>query len=382
MAMQLLCTCGKQLRIADEYAGRQVKCPSCGKVQIAPKATGVTAAAPPPPAKSSGYGLALLLVLLLVAATVGGWWWLTRGKGGATGDVTDLSLIPADAQGFVSLRLADLWATPAVKQVLEDARKRDPKTPDLAAEMESVTSLRPEDVERVSFAGMNLEQRIGWGIAKTVKPYDRDTILHRLNHHRERFHDGKSYFIGVDRQANETALFFVNPTLLVFGTDDGVKAAMNFLTSPKRNAEGPLTPVLKRCDEPKYKVVLGVHPSPDATKSLQGNEAAAVISELRLGQLTVDVEKEAVIDVRVETTGEAQAKKVHATINDYLGKGKAALFFLSFKGGEQGKAAAQLSKLLGQLKLEQQGNDLAATITTDPAALAPALLMLPSLVGR
>ena len=32
------------------------------------------------------------------------------------------SRIPADAQGFVSVRLADLWAAPATRRVLEDAR--------------------------------------------------------------------------------------------------------------------------------------------------------------------------------------------------------------------------------------------------------------------
>ncbi len=42
------CSCGKQLRVPDEHAGKRVKCPACGQACAVPAAGGVRAAAPPP----------------------------------------------------------------------------------------------------------------------------------------------------------------------------------------------------------------------------------------------------------------------------------------------------------------------------------------------
>jgi phage FluMu protein Com len=36
MPITLNCTCGKMLRVADEYAGRRVKCPACNAITTAP----------------------------------------------------------------------------------------------------------------------------------------------------------------------------------------------------------------------------------------------------------------------------------------------------------------------------------------------------------
>jgi hypothetical protein len=37
MPITLSCSCGKTLRVADEYAGRRVKCPSCNAIAPAPE---------------------------------------------------------------------------------------------------------------------------------------------------------------------------------------------------------------------------------------------------------------------------------------------------------------------------------------------------------
>lgn len=36
MPITLTCACGKMLRVADEHAGRRVKCPACNAVATAP----------------------------------------------------------------------------------------------------------------------------------------------------------------------------------------------------------------------------------------------------------------------------------------------------------------------------------------------------------
>jgi hypothetical protein len=48
MPITLNCTCGKPLRVADEHAGKQVKCPACNAI--------LTAERPKEPAESAGSG--------------------------------------------------------------------------------------------------------------------------------------------------------------------------------------------------------------------------------------------------------------------------------------------------------------------------------------
>jgi phage FluMu protein Com len=37
MPITFSCTCGKTLRVADEHAGRRIKCPACNAIGTAPK---------------------------------------------------------------------------------------------------------------------------------------------------------------------------------------------------------------------------------------------------------------------------------------------------------------------------------------------------------
>jgi len=48
MPITLACPCGKPLRVADQYAGRLVKCPVCGATQRAGQSLGAPPAAPKP----------------------------------------------------------------------------------------------------------------------------------------------------------------------------------------------------------------------------------------------------------------------------------------------------------------------------------------------
>ena len=78
--------------------------------------------------------LALLAVLLACGAA--------GSDGPKPADLDDLALIPADARGFLSVRVADLWQTPAVRKGVANAKKRDPKLEDPAERMGE--GVRPE----------------------------------------------------------------------------------------------------------------------------------------------------------------------------------------------------------------------------------------------
>src|SRR5262245_19432238 len=46
MPIKFACRCGRQLTAASEHAGRRAKCPSCGEVNVIPRADAAPAAAP------------------------------------------------------------------------------------------------------------------------------------------------------------------------------------------------------------------------------------------------------------------------------------------------------------------------------------------------
>ena len=49
MPIDFACECGKWLQVEDQYAGKQAKCPSCGRVVTVPPPTPAAATAPPGP---------------------------------------------------------------------------------------------------------------------------------------------------------------------------------------------------------------------------------------------------------------------------------------------------------------------------------------------
>src|SRR5262249_45130762 len=89
----------------------------------------------------------------------------------------------------------------------------------------------------------------------------------------------------------------------------------------------------------------------------------------------------ALLEARVQTAGEEQAKALLVQVKALRTFAEGALVIGGLKGGEQGKAAQQASKLLSQLKLEQQGADLTASMKADAAGVLGALGAMPALPG-
>jgi hypothetical protein len=101
----------------------------------------------------------------------------------------DLAWVPADAVGFLSVRLADLWQSPTLKTFRAQLAKEDP---DLAEDLEKglpkafeqFLGVGPKDVERITlalqmpFPGSVLEVPMS---VTTVEPLDRAKLLRTLD---------------------------------------------------------------------------------------------------------------------------------------------------------------------------------------------------------
>jgi DNA-directed RNA polymerase subunit RPC12/RpoP len=104
--------CGNAMKARASYAGRLTRCPKC---QAAVTIHGKESRRSPLEKKASGRRLLLLAggLLLLVGGILLAFLFTSWGE--RKGDIDDLSLVPADAQGLVCIKVGALWETPAVR---------------------------------------------------------------------------------------------------------------------------------------------------------------------------------------------------------------------------------------------------------------------------
>ena len=298
--------------------------------------------------------LVLLAVLLAGAACSDG--------ARAVADLDDLALIPADARGFLSVRVADLWKTPAVRKGVANAKKRDPKLEDPAERMERLFGLNPAEVERVSF--VYSAEGPAWGIVRTVGPYDRK-ILSRLDGAKKAVHQGKEYHTAPvgDRKA---AAWLAGPRVIVVGSEEGVKGCIDL--AAKGNPKGPLRPIIALCKE-KHHAVAGLDGK--RLDGVKGNTLLSWVTPIQLAWATLDVDKEAELAIHARAADEKQAKRV-----EHYAEAAVRLTpeFLASKINED--VATELSSTFGGAKASRDGREVVARSKGEPDRLIPYVLLL------
>lgn len=390
MGTTLVCGCGRQLRVTEHHAGRRIQCPGCGAghtvtvAMLASTTTGPIVPSREPSRKMQGLVVALLAVLLGASVLVGGWYvlWGRGGKKGE-GEITERALIPDDVESFLSIRLASLWQTRAVQKAREEAKKRDPQTPDFAERWERETSLRPEEVERVTILAMDGQRQVGWAVVRTREQYDAAKVLAKLPEREKRYLEGWTYYVGRDGLGQEGAVWLVSPRLLVVGPEEGIRLCLTRVAEGNGvSARRRLASVLAKWEE-GYQVLGGIGISEEMREVFRRNAMFAPLANTQLGQLTVEVGEEAVVQARAQTENAEQAQQLQGSIQGW--RTTARLFLTGqvlFGNAEKKKAAQQLIELLGKLEIKSGDKEVVASVKTDAEAVAAVLLLLPGLLGR
>ncbi len=321
--------CGKEMQALVEYGGQETSCPECNAAVLIP-GRGAVAPVPDLPtafrtaapdlstyaqgARSTNDGpsssrrlrparrkrrvwlwAALALVLIgggLIA------WFVTR-----TPPTPDMPLVPADAQGFVTVRAAELWKADALigfrnrhSDILEDFKKREEQLGLKLEECERIT-LVFKDVD--AFFSDRQPDSAWWAICVTTHPYDQKKLLDNfVPGATEETFQNRPYRLGTG-DAKKRALYFHSERVFVFGPKEGVHACLDQVAFPK--TEGPLKEALKEAFG-KHHLVAGFAPPASALEKLKkdlpaGDDKSTAILDAQLWTLTANLEAELVLEL-------------------------------------------------------------------------------------
>ncbi len=208
------------------------------------------------------------------------------------------TLVPANAEAFATLRVADLLATDLGKELLAQL---PPDGQYALAFGEGKLGLTRNDIERVTVVVPSVEQAIAaarsagaggpnsppdvYAIITTTKPLDAQKILQwpELQGVVTADHNGKPI-----HTRGPVAFHFDGDMTVVIGTPNAVRKAIDQGMRPP--AEGPLTPLLAQAEQPL--VSLGTFPPAAHLAALKGliPEEFKALGELTNLQLNGNVE--------------------------------------------------------------------------------------------
>jgi hypothetical protein len=394
MAVYLVCKCGRQLYIPEDHAGRQVKCPGCGESHLAPAESpgfekrARSAANFSGRPRGRGKGLVLALVILVLLAGGGAVWWFWWGRGeGRQPEGDDLALIPANAQAFVSIRLADLWNSPAAQKALKQPRDEGKPSEDPAEKMERETGVRPEEVERLTLVTINADEKMGWLLARTLRPYDRAKVLARLSDGRQEIYRGRTYHLGTGPDNQQRAVYFAGTRVIVAGTEEGVKRCLHFAAGER--VKGPLEPVIALAGG-KHTAVAGGYPAGGPMEKVKNNANLKNLEKVKLITATMDVTDRAHLETKAKLSSADEARDLQQVIErqqealrgNPLLRVALILGISSALGEDLKPLAPTMVNVLVKTKVGQKGDEILATTDLDQAATGKLILALPGALKK
>jgi serine/threonine protein kinase len=238
----------------------------------------------------------------------------------------DLRLVPSNAVAFATIRGADLWGNPALRDLVDHTKTLDQEigADAIGQEIERITSIHPGNIERATFvmpAEMFDNQPLV--ILWTARPYSHERVQAMLagrgTHETQQAGDRRIHLPVNPRR--DYAYFPAGDRVLVMGHPERVW----MLVKSPDGGTGPLTPALERAAG-THTLVVGAVPPPrvvtEALASLPPNLTLDPFQKLRTLGLTADLSHPSGPTGRVRidlsgwvtfpTDGEAEAAAPHA----------------------------------------------------------------------
>lgn len=246
----------------------------------------------------------------------------------APGDLpADLDLVPRDAAAFFHFRAKDMWQS----DWLKDARHiLDKAGPEAWKEFERKCPINPTTIDRITLVMLN-PQALGQPfpsvdpeamsavvVVSTTQPYDRLQLLQAAGL-REKAYRRNIYHFHEDLWSG---LVFVDDRTFLVGSEDAV--VRWFDMTRNKNTAGPLQAALREAAQ-KHHVVFGFNPTV-LVKEAQGLPGPIqTLLEAHCGILTVDLDKEIKLDLRLDYQKAEQAQAGEKAVRDTLELGRQGL---------------------------------------------------------
>jgi hypothetical protein len=312
--------------------------------------------------------LAVLLLgggALLVVSLLGG------------SSATMQNFVPGNAQGFVTMRVADLYRTNAGKAMFDQSIQQQQRVNPLGKTM------KPEEVDRMTVVIMDMEKEIIWEIHETNKLMTTALIREQFTNPRDASHQGKSYIVGsVAGQPKPLAAYLVHSKLMVAGPEEAVKRAIEVGLKP--HEAGPLDEGLALLGGGKH-LVGSMRSVPEMTNFVrQANDPTskmfAPLADFSSVQIQAQVSSALDLEVQANYPGDPQAQAAKGAADK--GLAMASLGLGAFKGAmpaDQQAALGGVEKALETIKVEQTGPRVKVTVRFD--GLDNAVRMIPNMIG-
>jgi hypothetical protein len=240
---------------------------------------------------------------------------------GPSGPDADLSLIPNDAQLFATVRIADVWNSPA----FQDALRQSSAGAKLTTQAREMFGLEPADVERATYVLRNAQTQQMWILIQTAKPFDQKALLQKFEKlatqkSEERKHKTKTYYA-----LGKSVLHFVSDRLFVFAPSEALTTVLDL--EPRTKAEGPLAKALELAAAGKNHLVAGTGPLPQQIQNelrqnpqLRNPQYAPylVFLDMQDAILTLDVKQDSHLALALSFPGADKAKEAERAVNHGL----------------------------------------------------------------
>jgi len=344
----------------------------------------------PPLRRGLAWGLVVLIGAILLLGPRDGSGVAAKDEPAPKTDLpADLALVPPEAFGFISIRVAEIWNHEGTKEARTRLAKDEP---DVFQQLEKGLGVSPADVERLTFVmprapGPNDNGPAVAILVTTTKPYDRKKLLDELvPESKEKKHKDRTLHV-----LEGAAVYLVNGTTFLMGATATVE---DVLENAGKSTDHPLAPALALAAG-KHHVAGGMRPA--ALLASVGPipmevEPFKPLLEATAAYGTIDFGKEVKLSARLVCAGEAEAKDAVTA-----GKGLVALSKLGLPQVEKeldklpkGKADTfkkvfkEVAAALKTLPIEAKGNDVMVDVTlkADVAMLSMGALEGLRVAGR
>jgi hypothetical protein len=233
-------------------------------------------------------------------------------------------LVPADAFALASLRVADVWNAPPVRQTVTQL---PPGIVDLDAELgkvEQKTGLRPDDVERATLVVFNPKDETAWVVVTTRGPVNREKVTAALAAGaKEASHQSKPYL--VNAEGERLALHFADDRTFVFAPEASLKRCLEVAARPAPS--GLLADAASRAASGQEHLVAAIAPPPEDVQKALADAPPDVkpylpVLEVRSAVLTANLGNALDLQLTATYADEAKAAAAKAAADQGLQKAR------------------------------------------------------------